>query len=61
MKKIMLAVGVALLAAAQGCAHGQKNLAVAVNEIIGAASGPCAQDLVKAAVTCKAQYPGLPW
>jgi hypothetical protein len=62
MKKAMLVAGFATLVAMQfGCAHGPKNFADAVNQVIGAASGPCAQDLVKAAATCKQQYPGLPW
>ena len=44
-----------------GCSHAPKTLSGALNEVIGAATGPCAADLAKAAATCKQQYPGLPW
>ena len=62
MKKMILMTVVAVYTAlASGCATGKPNFAKAVNEVIGAATGPCAADLVKAAATCKKQYPQLPW
>jgi hypothetical protein len=61
MKRYLLLATLGTVLAASGCAGAKPNFAKAVNDVIGAATGPCAQDLIKASATCKMQYPGLPW